>query len=259
MTKATTDLQTEISPYLYRPTTQDWCQQGSGNNDGLGRACPCACSDCPSVPTGRQLSIHPLSPRIIVHPSFLGIAVHLSPLPLPWDDCASLPSMQWLSLLPFARLSFPSCLGTIIPPSQWLCLPPPPEVTDHPSLSSNSYPPHPPLGWCKLPPTPHPLSDVGLVVKAYALRVADPQFDSCLCQECSGLIHTSDLKTGTPVATLPGAWCYRVSAVAGWPGGSIPWLSEIQSLICYFYLRVAARTIVWADPSPRYTSMWLGH
>ena len=30
--------------------------------------------------------------------------------------------------------------------------------------------------------------------------------------------HTSDLKTGPPVATLPGAWCYRVSAGTGWPG-----------------------------------------
>ena len=37
----------------------------------------------------------------------------------------------------------------------------------------------------------------------------------------SGLSHTSDLKIGTPVATLPGAWCYRVSAGTGWPGVSI--------------------------------------
>ena len=33
-------------------------------------------------------------------------------------------------------------------------------------------------------------------------------FDSCFhrgsCSKCS---HTSDLKTGTPVATLPGTWC----------------------------------------------------
>ena len=33
-----------------------------------------------------------------------------------------------------------------------------------------------------------------------------------------GSSHTSDLKTGTPVATLPGAWRYRVSAGTGRPG-----------------------------------------
>ena len=33
--------------------------------------------------------------------------------------------------------------------------------------------------------------------------------------------HTSDLKIGTPVATLPGAWRYRVSTGTNWPGVSI--------------------------------------
>ena len=37
----------------------------------------------------------------------------------------------------------------------------------------------------------------------------------------SGSSHTSDLKIGTPVATLPGAWCYRVSTWTGQPGVSI--------------------------------------
>ena len=37
----------------------------------------------------------------------------------------------------------------------------------------------------------------------------------------SGSSHTSDLKIGTSVATLPGAWCYRVGAWTGWPGVSI--------------------------------------
>ena len=37
----------------------------------------------------------------------------------------------------------------------------------------------------------------------------------------SGSSHTSDLKIGTPVATLPGAWRYRVSAGTGRPGVSI--------------------------------------
>ena len=36
-----------------------------------------------------------------------------------------------------------------------------------------------------------------------------------------GSSHTSDLKFGTPVATLPGAWRYRVSAMTGRPGVSI--------------------------------------
>ena len=39
---------------------------------------------------------------------------------------------------------------------------------------------------------------VGLVVKASALRVADPGFESrFLCGEFSRLSHTSDLNTGT--------------------------------------------------------------
>ena len=37
----------------------------------------------------------------------------------------------------------------------------------------------------------------------------------------SGSSHTSDFKIGTPVATLPGAWHYRVSTGTGQPGVSI--------------------------------------
>ena len=44
--------------------------------------------------------------------------------------------------------------------------------------------------------------------------------------------HTSDLKIGTPVATLPGSWRYRVSTGNGWPGVSILWLGEVERLIC---------------------------
>ena len=63
---------------------------------------------------------------------------------------------------------------------------------------------------------------VGLVVKASALRTDDPEFDSRLRRgDFSGSSHTSDLKIGTPVATLPGTWPYRVSAGTGWPGVSI--------------------------------------
>ena len=48
-----------------------------------------------------------------------------------------------------------------------------------------------------------------------------PEFESRLRRDFSGLSHTSDFKIGTPVATLPGAWHYRVSAVTGRPGVSI--------------------------------------
>ena len=44
-----------------------------------------------------------------------------------------------------------------------------------------------------------------------------------------GSSHTSALKIDTPVATLPGAWRYRVSAGTGWPGVIILWLSEMES------------------------------
>ena len=62
---------------------------------------------------------------------------------------------------------------------------------------------------------------VGLVVKASASRADDPGFESHLRRDFSGSSHTSGLKIGTPVATLPGAWRYRVSAGIAWPGVSI--------------------------------------
>ena len=55
---------------------------------------------------------------------------------------------------------------------------------------------------------------VGLVVKATASRAEDHEFYSPLrSRDFSGSSHTSGLKTGTPVATLPGA--SRVSAGTG--------------------------------------------
>ena len=67
--------------------------------------------------------------------------------------------------------------------------------------------------------------------------------------------HTSDLTIGTSVATLPGAWHYRVSAGTGWLGVSILWLGEIASLIHNLYLSVAAHTIVSQIP-PWDTLSW---
>ena len=49
----------------------------------------------------------------------------------------------------------------------------------------------------------------------------DPGFDSHLRRDFSGPGHTSDFKIGTLVATLPGAWRYRVSAGTGRLGVSI--------------------------------------
>ena len=69
----------------------------------------------------------------------------------------------------------------------------------------------------------------------------------------SGSSHTSDLKIDSPVATLPGAWRYRVSTGTGRPCVSILWLGEVESLICNFYLSEAASKIACADPSLRYT------
>ena len=54
-----------------------------------------------------------------------------------------------------------------------------------------------------------------------AAGVEDPGFESCLRQDFSGSSHAIDLKIGTPVASLPGIWHYRVSAGTGRPGVSI--------------------------------------
>ena len=59
------------------------------------------------------------------------------------------------------------------------------------------------------------------MVKVSASRAEGPEFESSLRRDFSGPSHTSDVKIGTPVATLPGAWRYRVSAGTGWPGVSI--------------------------------------
>ena len=48
---------------------------------------------------------------------------------------------------------------------------------------------------------------IGLVDKGSTSRLEDPGFDSCLHSgNFSQSSQTGDLKIGTPVATLPGAW-----------------------------------------------------
>ena len=54
-----------------------------------------------------------------------------------------------------------------------------------------------------------------------------------------------------------GVWRYGICDETGQLCVSILRLGEIESLICNFYLSMAARTIVWANPSLRYTSKLL--
>ena len=54
---------------------------------------------------------------------------------------------------------------------------------------------------------------VGLVVKVFAPRVRRGNFAMSS--------RNSGFKIGTPVATLSGAWRYRVNAGTGWSGVSI--------------------------------------
>ena len=62
---------------------------------------------------------------------------------------------------------------------------------------------------------------VGLVVRRppreRKIRGSNPACDGIF----QGSSRTNDLKIGTPVATLPGAWRYRVSTGTGRPGVSI--------------------------------------
>ena len=62
---------------------------------------------------------------------------------------------------------------------------------------------------------------VGLVVRRPPRERKIPGSNAACAGIFSGSSHTSDLKIGTPVATLPGTWRYRVSAGTGQPGVSI--------------------------------------
>ena len=62
---------------------------------------------------------------------------------------------------------------------------------------------------------------VGLVVRRLPRERKIPGSNPACAGIFSGSSHTSDLKIGTPVATLPGAWRYRVSTGTGRPGVSI--------------------------------------
>ena len=92
------------------------------------------------------------------------------------------------------------------------------QVTEIRNTQTSWVSPTPYLPRC--PSRPHHRL-AGLVVKASASGAEDPGFESRLRRNFSGSCHTSDFKTGTPVATMPGAWRDRVSAGTGWPGVSI--------------------------------------
>ena len=62
---------------------------------------------------------------------------------------------------------------------------------------------------------------VGLVVRCPPREREIPGSNPACDGIFSGSSHTSDFKIGTPVATLPGAWRYRVSTGTGRPGVSI--------------------------------------
>ena len=62
---------------------------------------------------------------------------------------------------------------------------------------------------------------VGLVVRRPPRERKVPGSNPACAGIFSGSSHTSDSKIGTPVATLPGAWHYRVSTGTGRPGVSI--------------------------------------
>ena len=56
--------------------------------------------------------------------------------------------------------------------------------------------------------------------------------------------------------TLPDTWYYEVRARTGWPCVSIVWLTEIASLMCNFFLNVAAHTLLQSDLPQRYTLIY---
>ena len=58
------------------------------------------------------------------------------------------------------------------------------------------------------------------------------------------------------MATLPGAWHYRVIARIGWPSVSTLWLGEAESFICNFYLSVAACRIEQICPWDTQAYCW---
>ena len=95
--------------------------------------------------------------------------------------------------------------------------------------------------------------------KASASRAEDPGFESRLCRDFfRGRVIPVTQKLALQSLPCQAPGVIGVSSGTCRPGVSILWLGEVESWICSFYLGVAAREIVWADPSLRYTSLLLG-
>ena len=62
---------------------------------------------------------------------------------------------------------------------------------------------------------------IGLLVRHPPQERKTPGSNPVCAKIFPGSSHTSDFKIGTPEATLPGAWRYRVSAATGQSGVSI--------------------------------------
>ena len=75
-------------------------------------------------------------------------------------------------------------------------------------------------------------------------------FDSHFpCGAFSRSSHPSNFKIGTPVAALPGAWRYRVSAGNGRPGVSIPRVWSAASVIVWQHTQLSEQIRPWDTPA----------
>ena len=95
---------------------------------------------------------------------------------------------------------------------------------------------------------------VGLVVKVSASRAEGPRFES-LRRDFYRVESYQWLKNWHSNCYLAKRLASLSQTLTGWPGVSILWLGEMESLVCNFYLSVSGRKIVWANPSLRYTGM----
>ena len=116
------------------------------------------------------------------------------------------------------NISFPSWFLYALPHFLLLLLP---RTLDGDACSCKRLPSLAPPGCHR--PCPSVVLDrlVGLVVRCPPRERKIPGSNPACAGIFSGASHTSDLKIGTPVATLPGAWRYWVSTGTGRPGVSI--------------------------------------
>ena len=104
--------------------------------------------------------------------------------------------------------------------------------------------------------TPAPDFSSGLTPEAFPMSMAARQrrFETRVVPLYQS---SSDRNCGAPVATLPGAWRFRVSAGTGWVRVSMLLLDEIASLICNFLSQCGSTYNCLSRPV-RYTGILLG-